>query len=59
MATICQAQKQINENDTNACVINGTAYGEGFGLLKKGSETATHLDNPKILFNALANLIKS
>ncbi|MDC0316648.1 DNA/pantothenate metabolism flavoprotein domain protein [Verrucomicrobia bacterium] len=59
LATICQAQKQINENDTNACVINGAAYGEGFGLLKKGSETATHFDNAKMLFNALANLINS
>ena len=59
LATIGPAKRQIDENETNACIINGTAYGDGFGLLKKGSETAKHLDNTKILFDTLACLIKS
>ena len=59
LATIGPAKRQIDENETNACIINGTAYGDGFGLLKKGSETAKHLDNTKMLFDTLACLIKS
>ncbi|MBE87224.1 MAG: DNA/pantothenate metabolism flavoprotein domain protein, partial [Verrucomicrobiales bacterium] len=36
LATIGTAKRQIDENEINACIINGTAYGDGFGLLKKG-----------------------
>ena len=57
--SVDNAKKQINENKTNACIINGSAYGDGFGLLKKGSETANHLNNTKMLYDALASLIKS
>ena len=59
LTTFDKAQKQIEENKTNACIINGSAYGNGFGLLKKGSETLNHLDNTKMLYDALASLIKS
>lgn len=59
LTTFDKAQKQIEENKTNACIINGSAYGNGFGLLKKGSETLNHLDNIKMLYDALASLIKS
>ena len=59
LTTFDKAQKQIEENKTNACIINGPAYGNGFGLLKKGSETLNHLDNTKMLYDALASLIKS
>ncbi len=56
--SINQAKKQIDENKTNACIINGSGYGDGFGLLKKGSKNTEHLDNSEMLFNALAQLIK-
>ena len=59
LTTFDKAQKQIEENKTNACIINGSAYGNGFGLLKKGSETLNHLDNTKMLYDTLASLIKS
>lgn len=59
LTTFDKAQKQIEENKTNACIINGSAYGNGFGLLKKGSKTLNHLDNTKMLYDALASLIKS
>ncbi len=59
LTTFDKAQKQIEENKTNACIINGSAYGNGFGLLKKGSETLNHLDNTKMLYDALASLIKN
>ena len=39
LTTFDKAEKQIEENKTNACIINGSAYGNGFGLLKKGNET--------------------
>ena len=53
-----QAQQQLADNTTDACVINGPAYGEGFGLLKKGDEAAGHLANGEALFDALARLAR-
>ena len=53
-----QAQQQLTDNATDACVINGPAYGEGFGLLEKGREAAWHLANGEALFDALARLAK-
>ena len=53
-----QAQQQLADNTTDACVINGPAYGEGFGLLKKGYEAAGHLANGEALFDALARLAR-
>jgi phosphopantothenate---cysteine ligase (CTP) len=46
------AEKQIADCATDLCVVNGPAYGEGFGLLgKKGGPI--HLPNPPLLFEAL------
>jgi len=42
----------LEECGTDLCVVNGPAYGEGFGLLGKMGEPA-HLANPPLLFNAL------
>ena len=53
-----QAQQQLADNATDACVINGPAYGEGFGLLKNGDEAAGHLANGEALFEALARLAR-
>jgi len=47
---------QMAESGTDACVGNGPAYGEGFGLLKANGEL-THLPDKNRLFGALAALI--
>jgi phosphopantothenoylcysteine decarboxylase/phosphopantothenate--cysteine ligase len=52
---IASAQKQITDCATDLCVVNGLAYGDGFGLLGKKGEPA-HLPNPPSLFDALEKL---
>ena len=52
------AQQLLADNTTDACVINGPAYGEGFGLLEKDGEAADHLANGVALFDALTRLAK-
>jgi phosphopantothenoylcysteine decarboxylase/phosphopantothenate--cysteine ligase len=49
---VAAARWQLAECATDLCVVNGPAYGEGFGLLGKRGEPA-HLPNPPLLFNAL------
>jgi phosphopantothenoylcysteine decarboxylase/phosphopantothenate--cysteine ligase len=51
------AQKQIADCATDLCVVNGPAYGEGFGLLGKRGEPG-HLANPPLLFDALENFLR-
>jgi phosphopantothenoylcysteine synthetase/decarboxylase len=53
---IARAREQIKENKTDACVVNGRAYGEGFGLLTP-QETCRHFPERKLLFDALEKLI--
>ena len=43
--------KQIQLNQTNACVVNGPAYGQGFGLIN--NESCTHLKTLQALSRAL------
>ena len=50
-----QGQTQIVENQTNACVVNGPAYGDGFGWLP-GEGQAEHLPDQTALFDKLASL---
>jgi phosphopantothenoylcysteine decarboxylase/phosphopantothenate--cysteine ligase len=49
---ITAARRQLAECATDLCVVNGPAYGEGFGLVGKKGEPA-HLANPPLLFDAL------
>ena len=49
---VAAARRQLAECATDLCVVNGPAYGEGFGLLGKKGEPA-HLMNPPLLFDAL------
>jgi phosphopantothenoylcysteine decarboxylase/phosphopantothenate--cysteine ligase len=49
---VAAARRQLAECSTDLCVVNGPAYGEGFGLLGKKGEPA-HLPNPPLLFDAL------
>jgi phosphopantothenate---cysteine ligase (CTP) len=46
------AEKQIAECRTDACVANGPAYGEGFGLVTKNG-SYTHFTDKPSLFEAL------
>ena len=49
---ITAARRQIAECATDLCVVNGPAYGEGFGLVGKKGDPA-HLANPPMLFDTL------
>ena len=49
---VAAARRQLAECVTDLCVVNGPAYGEGFGLIGKKGEPA-HLANPPLLFDAL------
>ena len=49
---VAAARRQLAECATDLCVVNGPAYGEGFGLLGRKGEPA-HLPNPPLLFDAL------
>lgn len=50
------AEKQIAQCLTDACVANGPAYGEGFGLVR-GDGKCTHLSDRAALFEALERLV--
>ena len=41
-------------SNTDACVVNGSAYGEGFGFLTRGSEELQHLTDKAELCAFLA-----
>jgi phosphopantothenoylcysteine synthetase/decarboxylase len=51
------ARKQISECRTDACVANGPAYGQGFGLVRAGDEVL-HLQDKAALFDALTQTIQ-
>ena len=52
------ARQQLAKNHTNACVVNGAAYGDGFGLVT-GTGRCEHLPDAAALYQALARLIES
>ena len=52
-----QGQTQISENQTNGCVVNGPAYGKGFGWLGSNGQ-AVQLAGQAELFDKLAGLAK-
>lgn len=53
---IALGRNQIANNQTDACVLNGPSYGEGFGFLEKEKEIH-HLSNGKCLCNFLTELL--
>lgn len=55
---IRKAQKQLAACLTDACVANGPAYGEGFGLVRSGWELK-HLPQKSALFEALEKFVTS
>lgn len=50
------ARKQLKECRTDACVANGPAYGQGFGLLKSGGQME-ELADAQELFVSLQKLV--
>jgi phosphopantothenate---cysteine ligase (CTP) len=51
------AEQQLTQYLTDACVANGPAYGEGFGLITIGGHA--HLADPPKLFDALEKLTQA
>jgi phosphopantothenoylcysteine decarboxylase/phosphopantothenate--cysteine ligase len=47
-----RAGRQLADNRTDACVLNGRAYGKGFGLLSANGKMI-HLADKPLLFDAL------
>ena len=54
-AALGKGQAQISENRTNGCVVNGPAYGDGFGWLPAEGQ-AEHLPGQAALLDKLAAL---
>ncbi len=51
------AKKQITECRTDACVVNGPAYGEGFGVLLSNNKAA-HVAQSPALFVTLEKIVR-
>jgi phosphopantothenoylcysteine synthetase/decarboxylase len=51
------AEQQLAQYLTDACVANGPAYGEGFGLITRRGHV--HLADPPKLFDALEKLARN
>lgn len=54
-SVLAQGRSQLNDNQTDACVVNGAAYGEGFGLIDRAQYG--HLSNKIELFQRLSELL--
>ncbi len=54
---IAKARRQIEECDTNGCVANGPAYGEGFGWVQRGLDV-TQTTDPNHLFRTLVGALR-
>jgi phosphopantothenate---cysteine ligase (CTP) len=54
---IREAEKQLAVCLTDACVTNGPAYGEGFGLVQGGGDVK-HLKDRTALFEALEKFVR-
>ncbi len=55
---LAAAQKQIAECSTDLAVVNGPAYGEGFGIIG-GKGAPGHLASPPILFDVLEKFLRA
>jgi phosphopantothenate---cysteine ligase (CTP) len=60
---VAEGQRQIQVSRTNVCVVNGPAYGKGFGLLagelsQREAHHCLHLPDSPALFKALADLLE-
>jgi phosphopantothenate---cysteine ligase (CTP) len=55
---VTAGQNQLTECSTDLCVVNGPAYGEGFGLVG-GKGAPAHLANPPVLFDVLEKFLRA
>jgi len=55
---IRNAQQQLTQCLTDACVANGPGYGQGFGLVT-GADKHAHLADAAALFEALEKLLRA
>ena len=55
-SVLVKARQQIAENQTTACVANGRAYGEGFGIVSADGR-CRHLPDRTELFVALTGFV--
>lgn len=53
-----KARHQLEESHTDACVVNGPAYGNGFGLVTR-DENCIHLPDRAGLFSVLAGSLQN
>jgi phosphopantothenoylcysteine decarboxylase/phosphopantothenate--cysteine ligase len=56
--TLNAAKRQIAECQTDVCVVNGPAYGEGFGVVLRDGKAAHFISAPA-LFEVLEKLTRS
>jgi phosphopantothenate---cysteine ligase (CTP) len=56
--TVRAGKRQLEENDTDLCVLNGPAYGKGFGILTKDGSLVPHEDAGS-LFRGLERFLRS
>jgi phosphopantothenoylcysteine synthetase/decarboxylase len=50
---LAKGRKQLADNDTDVCVVNGAAYGDGFGFQTRSGDF-THLHDKAVLCEFLA-----
>lgn len=50
---IGRARAQLHSNATDACIVNGSAYGPGFGLIESGYPGISHFEDKHQLANGL------
>jgi phosphopantothenoylcysteine decarboxylase/phosphopantothenate--cysteine ligase len=55
-STVAAARAQINKCKTDACVANGPAYGEGFGVV---ADEVAHCEDDAALFRWAGGIFKS
>ena len=55
LEAVLKAARQIRESRTHACVVNGRAYGDGFGIVGP-DESCAHVETIEALFPALETL---
>ena len=56
-SVVRNARQQLAQCLTDACVANGPAYGEGFGLIT-GTDKHSHLADKSALFEALEKMLR-
>jgi phosphopantothenoylcysteine decarboxylase/phosphopantothenate--cysteine ligase len=56
-SALAAGRKQIQRYRTDACVVNGPAYGDGLGVIRKGSPDAEHVTGLAPLFAVLEDIV--